>query len=208
MNRMESHRLGVIVALALGLSACASVSAKPVPLAKVDLQKVYGGWYIVACIPNFLDRGSVDNYDYFAPGPGGRIVEQFWTRRGGFDRPRMHLVGNIEIVPGSDNADWRVGPWPLRVPFQVLWADPDGRWLLFGEQNREWGWVYSRKPQMSDSEYAEMLGHFGRLGYDASKFLRTVQSPDQIGRAGYWSDGIRPVLPKASNEASRRASSD
>jgi hypothetical protein len=31
------------------------------------------------------------------------------------------------------------------------------------------------------------------LGYDPSKFRRFVQFPEQIGKPGFWSDGIKPI---------------
>jgi hypothetical protein len=36
-----------------------------------------------------------------------------------------------------------------------------------------------------------LLERFTALGYDRSKFVKFVQTPDQIGQPGVWSDGIR-----------------
>ena len=181
--------LGLTAALAL--TACASAGRGPTPLAKVDLKAVYGDWYIVATMPNVLERGVAESHDHFAPRAGG-VREDSEMRRGGFDRPRQHFVVAIDVLAGTNNADWRVKPfWPVRLPFQVLWVDPGGRFLLFGEQDRRWGWIYSRDQRISDQDYAAMLGRFAALGYDTSKFRRTVQFPDQIGQPGVWGDGIR-----------------
>jgi len=105
-------------------------------------------------------------------------------------------VVSIDVVPGTGNADWRVKPvWPLRLPFQIFYVDPDYRFVLFGEQDRQWGWIYSRERTISEADFAALLDRFKALGYDTSKFRRFVQSPDQIGKPGFWSDGIKPIAP-------------
>jgi hypothetical protein len=51
-------------------------------------------------------------------------------------------VGRIQVLPETDNADWRVKPiWPVSLPFKIVYVDPDYRYVLFGEQNRSWGWL-------------------------------------------------------------------
>ena len=190
MSLVRTRRTWALAALTVALVACVSAHPKPVPLAKVDLEQVYGGWYIVATMPNMLERGVIESYDHFAPRPRG-IREDYYMRRGGFERKRQHFTVDIDVHPGSNNADWRVRLMgPVRLPFQVLWVDPDGRFLLFGEQDRNWGWIYSRQPRISDEDYAAMLGRFAALGYDTTRFRRTVQFPEQIGRSGFWSDGV------------------
>jgi apolipoprotein D and lipocalin family protein len=150
-----------------------------------------GGWYIVATIPNFLERGMVEGYDVFSAGTQGQIQEDFFMRSGGFDRERKHYVVDIKILADGSNADWRVHPiWPFSLPFQIYYVDPQYQFVLFGEQNRKWGWIYSRTQTLSDADYQSLLARFSALGYDKSLFRRLVQTPEQIGKAGFWSDGI------------------
>ena len=48
---------------ALLLQACAATNP-PIPLAsKVDLKAIQGGWYIVATIPNWFEKGMVAPYE-------------------------------------------------------------------------------------------------------------------------------------------------
>jgi apolipoprotein D and lipocalin family protein len=115
------------------------------------------------------------------------------VRDGGFDKDRDHLVTDIEVLPGTGNADWRVKPfWPVSLPFQVLYVDPQYRFVLFGEQDHSLGWIYAREKTISDSDFQFLLDRFRDLGYDASQFRKVIQLPEQIGKQGFWSDGIRP----------------
>ena len=178
------------------LAACVGIPSKgDVPLAKVDLQRMYGGWYIVATIPNALERGIVGSYDVFSPGKAALSVhEDYYMQSGGFSGPKRHVGGDIiRVQPGGGNADWRVKPiWPISLPFQIVYVDPDYRFALFGEQDRKWGWIYSRTQTLSRADYERLLEKFRELGWDTSLFRRVVQTPDQLGAPGFWSEGVKP----------------
>jgi apolipoprotein D and lipocalin family protein len=124
--------------------------------------------------------------------PKGDIREDFYFRRGGFGGKQRHATTTISIRPNTGAADWRVHIGPLSLPFQVLYVDPDYRFALFGEQNRKLGWIYGRGPAPSDADYNALLGRFQALGYDTAKFRKFVQTPDQIGQPGFWTDGVKP----------------
>lgn len=190
-NRKRAVALAALVA---SLSACSTASVRPLELAKdVDLEKVYGGWYIVATIPNWFEKGMVAPYDELAPRPDKDIREDFYVRQGSFAAPRKHFTVHDWIVPGSGNATWRVQVfWPLRLPFLMVYADPSYRYLLWGEENRRLGWIYSRTPEIDDETYRRLLSVFSERGYDSSLFRRVVQVPSQIGKEGFWNDGIKP----------------
>lgn len=181
-----------VVLLAAACAAFNDPTKGDLPLATVDLQRMYVGWYIVATIPNRLERGIVGSYDVFSPGETpGLLREDFYMWRGNVTGPKSHFEGCIQVLPGSDNADWRVKPiWPVSLPFKIVYVDPDYRYVLFGEQNRRWGWIYSRTQTISDADYGSLMDEFHKLGWDTSLFRRVVQTPDQVGAQGFWSDGI------------------
>jgi apolipoprotein D and lipocalin family protein len=191
----KRRRLGLALAaltlMAAGLQGCAT-AGKPLPLAYVDMNRMYGGWYLIATLPNSFERGLVGPYDVYSRRPDGDIREDFYTRRGGFDAPLKHFIVHDWVRPGTHNAHWRVQViWPINLPFLVLYTDPDYRFVLFGEDSRALGWIYSRTPRISDADYQALLARFQAAGYDASKFRKFVQAPDQIGQPGFWSDGIK-----------------
>ena len=176
----------------IALVAGATSAASPLPLApQVDIPRIYGGWYIVATIPNAFEKGMVAPYDVYSARPGGGVREDFYMRRGGFSSPRKHFVVHDWVRPGSNGAHWRVQVlWPINLPFLVLHVDPDYRFVTFGEENRKLGWIYSRTPTIDDADYARLLAGFAAAGYDPSAFRKIVQTPDQIGKPGFWSDKI------------------
>jgi apolipoprotein D and lipocalin family protein len=171
------------------IPGCAS--PPELPLAKVDLPLMYGRWYIVATVPNWFEKGMVAPRDYFSARPDGDIEEDFYLRRGSFDAPEKHFVVHDWVRAGSGNAHWRVQIfWPIDLPFLVLDVDPDYQYALFGENDRSLGWIYARQPLLSEAKYQALLARFTALGYDASRFRKVVQLPEQIGMPGFWSDDI------------------
>jgi apolipoprotein D and lipocalin family protein len=185
--------LFVSAVAALGGGLAAAATRPPLTLApQVDVSRMYGGWYIIATIPNSFERGMVAPYDVYSARPDGGVREDFYAQRGGFGAKRRHFVVHDWVRPGSHGAHWRVQIlWPINLPFLVLYVDPDYRYALFGEENRAVGWIYSRTPVVDDAAYAALLTHFAAEGYDTSRFRRIVQRPDQIGKPGFWSDGIK-----------------
>jgi apolipoprotein D and lipocalin family protein len=165
---------------------------RPVPLARqVELDRMYGGWYIVATIPNWFEKGLVNPYDVYSPRPDGDIKEEFYLQRGSFAAARTRHEVHDRVQPNSGNARWRVQIfWPLNLPFLVLYVDPQYRYALFGEDSRNLGWIYARSPEISDADYRDLLARFAADGYDTGKFIKFVQKPGDIGKPGYWSDGI------------------
>jgi len=179
----------ILIALAAGAWAEA-----PLPLApNVDLARVYGGWHIIATMPNSFERGMVAPYDVYAPGAKGEVREDFYVQRGSFGAPRKHFTVRDFIAPSTGNAHWRVQViWPLKLPFLMLYLDPGGRYILWGEDSRKLGWVYARETDIPDADYRDLMQRFAVLGFDTTKFRKIVQHPNQIGAPGYWSDGIKP----------------
>jgi apolipoprotein D and lipocalin family protein len=166
----------------------------PLPLApEVDLNRMYGGWYIVATIPNWFEKGMVNPYDVYSPRPDGDIREEFYLQKGGFVAPRHRYEVHDWVRPGTGNAHWRVQIfWPVNLPFLVLYVDPDYRYAMYGEESRDLGWIYARSPDIPDADYQALLKRFADLGYDPSRFVKLVMKPSDIGKSGYWSDGITP----------------
>jgi len=181
--------------IGVGAPGCAAVSdtrQPPIPLADVDMNRMYGGWYLIATLRNGFEKGMVTPYDVYSKRPDGDIREDFYVRRGSFQAPVEHFVVHDWVRPGTHNAHWRVQiVWPVNLPFLVLYADPQYRYVLFGEQNRKLGWIYARTPEIPEADYQALLGQFRALGYDTGGFVKFVQTPAQIGQPGVWSDGIK-----------------
>jgi apolipoprotein D and lipocalin family protein len=134
----------------------------------------------------------VEPFDVYSRRADGAIREDFYVRRGSVEAPQKHYTVHDWVEPGKHNAYWRVQFGPISLPFLILYVDPDYRYVLFGEQNRNLGWVYSRLPDVPDADWEMLMQRFRSVGYEPSRFRKFIQHRDQVGIVGFWSDGIRP----------------
>jgi lipocalin len=65
MRPFERKTIALIASLATPVANLiwSQALATPIPLAKVEIDRMYGGWYIVATIPNSFEKGIVAPYD-------------------------------------------------------------------------------------------------------------------------------------------------
>ena len=54
-----------------------------------------------------------------------------------------------------------------------------------GYKNKSLGWIFARKPELTEEKYREMLARFEAQGFDSSKFRRVPQKPEEIGKPGF-----------------------
>lgn len=169
----------VLVALTSVLAACASDPDTRKPIlrshAKVDLQRYKGVWFIIANIPYFAENGKVMTRDEYALRPDGKIDNDYVFRRS-FDAADTSWHGVATVVPGTDNAQWRVKFWGvLDADYLVIEVAPDYSWALVGHPKRKYGYVFSRQPRMDDALYRQLLEKLAGYGYTTSRLQKVPQ---------------------------------
>ena len=192
---MKFARLCVILVASLLVGACATTPPNPNPranealrLAKVDLPRYMGRWYLIANIPYFGEKNYVASRAEWVLREDGKIADAYIGRKGGFDQPETRREFVDTVVPGTDNAHWSVRLfWPITVSQLTLYVDDNYESTLLGYPGKSLGWIFARKPEMSDAQYRELLEKFDQQGYDISRFKRVPQKPEQIGQPGFQS---------------------
>lgn len=160
------------------LAACAGPADTPLRLAPyVDLERYFGRWTIIANIPYFAEAGNVDGQVEYRRRPDGDIADIYDAREKGFGSPLVRREGRAYVVPGTNNAMWRVTfLWPIFVSYPILHVDEGYTTALIGYPDRSLGWVFSRERSMAEPAYQALLGRFAGQGYDTSQFRRVPQS--------------------------------
>ena len=117
---------------------------------------------MIATIPNWFEKGIVEPTDVYSRRPDGDIQEDFTFRPGNFSAPPKHYTVHDWVVPGTGNSHWRVQiVLADPPPFHVLWVDPDGRYILFGEEDRKLGWIFAREASIPEADYRALLDRLG-----------------------------------------------
>ncbi len=159
------------------LTGCATTARPPLKtVARVDLDRYLGDWYVIANIPYLLENGKVATLDRYARRPDGKMDNIFIFRKGSFDAPEQQWRGISWVHNRETNAEWRVQfIWPFRVPYLVIDLDPDYRWAVIGHPSRNYLWVLARGRSLPDDVFAGILGRAADQGYDVSRVAKVPQ---------------------------------
>ncbi len=198
-------RLAIALLAAFWLTACAGVQLKPdstVPLAKdVDLARYMGDWYVIAHIPTDRDATSHNAMENYTLNADGSIATTYRNRLDGFGGKQKLLTPTAFVVPNTGNALWGMRfqvpgtgiPWPAQFEYRIAHVEPASgsapyAATIIARSQKDFLWLFSRQPQMSDAELARYTQLIASWGYDVSKLSRVPQQ---------WpnpADGSVPVL--------------
>lgn len=199
MPLAASRTLALVLAAVVFFLPAARAEPLPVPLvAEVDLQRYLGDWYLIAHIPTSRDVGAHNAQENYALATDGSIDITYRNRLGGFDGRHKLMTPKAHIVPGSNNALWKVvfgWYWPFRYEYRIAHLEPDYSTVIVARAKRDFLWLFSRSPQMEEGALARYRELAASWGYDVSRLERVPQQ---------WpnpADGAMPVLEAAPAEA-------
>ncbi|MGQ0529237.1 MAG: lipocalin family protein [Panacagrimonas sp.] len=176
-------------------TGCAHLSAaKPsaVPLApQVELDRYAGDWYLIAHIPTSRDVGAHNATEHYALRPDGGIGITYRNRLGGFDGKHKLMTPVAKVIDNSGNALWGVRfgwYWPFWYEYRIAHVEADYSVAIVARSKRDFIWLFSRQPQMSDAALARYSALIASWGYESGRIERVPQQwPNPV-------DGATPVL--------------
>jgi apolipoprotein D and lipocalin family protein len=169
-----------LIPLSLLLAGVALAAADKPPVQTVpdvDLKRYAGVWHEIARYPNwFQKKCASDVTATYTLRPDGKITVLNQCRT---------ADGNIKKATGTAKLADKDGPnsklkvtffWPFYGDYWIIALDPEYRWVLVGAPGRDYLWVLSRTPQLSDDVYAQILEKAKAQGFDVGKLVKTRQS--------------------------------
>jgi len=182
----RNRLLAALLAPALtALAACQSTRYPPLPtVAKVDLPRFMGDWYVIANIPTIIERGAHNAIESYALAPDGSIATTFTFRDGSFDGKRKQYNPRGFIVDRTSNALWGMRfIWPIKADYRITYLNDDYTQTVIGRQKRDYVWIMARTPAIPAADYDRLLGLLAAQGYDITKVQRVPQRwPDSTSR--------------------------
>jgi apolipoprotein D and lipocalin family protein len=158
-------------------------SSAPVQtVAKVDLQRYAGKWYEIARYPNRFQKQCAGNVtaNYIITAEGKLdVINQCKKKNGELQTAKA----DGKVVDKQTNAKLKVrfAPSFLSIlPF--VWGDywiidlaPDYSYAVVSDSKRDYFWILSREPQMSETLYAQIMERAKSKGFDPTRAVRTAQ---------------------------------
>jgi apolipoprotein D and lipocalin family protein len=177
MKRRSTLTAALLAPVITLLAACQSAPQPDLPtVAKVDLPRFMGDWYVIANIPTFIERGAHNAIESYALAPDGTIATTFTFRADSFDGKRKRYNPRGFIVDRESNALWGMRfIWPIKADYRITHVSDDYTQTVIGRQKRDYVWIMARTPEIPAADYDRLLALVEAQGYDISKVQRVPQ---------------------------------
>ncbi len=172
---------------ALTLLVMTGCSASLPPLKtvdRVDINRFMGSWYVIACIPTFIETEAYNGIETYKLEPDGSIDTVFTFNKGGSDGPPRHYNPRGFIVDKVNNSTWGMRfVWPIKAEYLITHLNENYTQTVIGRNKRDYVWIMARTPQIPDQDYRKLVNDLNAQGYDISKLRKVPQHwPDTAGR--------------------------
>jgi apolipoprotein D and lipocalin family protein len=172
--------------LVISLLFAAGCSASLAPLKtveKVDIVRFMGQWYVIACIPTFIETESYNGIETYRLEPDGSIDTVFTFNKGGFDGPRKRYNPRGFIGDRVNNSTWGMQfLWPFKSEYLITYLKDDYSQTVIGRNKRDYVWIMARTPQIPEEDYQRLVRELAAQGYDLTKLRLVPQRRDSGAR--------------------------
>ena len=174
---MQSLRALCVLAAAIVAAGCESIPERPMStVARVDLQRFMGDWFVIASIPTFIESGAHNAVESYVLDADGTIATTFTFRDGGFDGAIKRYRPRGFVLDRSSNAVWGMQfIWPIKAEYRIAWLAEDYSRTVIARQRRDYAWIMARTPELPEAQYQELVTFLADQGYDVSKLRKVPQ---------------------------------
>jgi apolipoprotein D and lipocalin family protein len=178
MSRETMHALrAIFLAAVMAAGGCSSVPHPPVTqVEKVDLARFMGDWYVIACIPTWIERDAWNAVESYRLDSDGTIATTFTFRAGGYDGPGKRYTPRGYVFDRDSNAVWGMQfIWPVKADYRISYLSPDYKQTVVGREARDYVWIMARTPEIPEADYERLVQFVGAEGYDVTKLRKVPQ---------------------------------
>ena len=143
----------------------------------VDLPRFMGQWYLIATIPTAFERDAWNAVQTYTLQADGTILTSLSFHKSASDGPLKYIQAPAYVRAGSGNAIWAVRLFgPIKAQYVVAWLQFDYSMMIVARDARDYVWVFSRTPAVSEADWSAVRERVISLGYDTSKLYEVPQT--------------------------------
>ena len=168
----------MIACMSLLTSGLAGARGLPpiAPVAKVDLPRFMGDWYVIATIPTRFEKTAFNALETYTLRPDGEVATSFRFRDGAFDGKMKKIESTGYVKHGTGNAVWGVEVfWPIKAQYIVAYLKDDYSQTIIARDARDYLWVMARTPTVSQADYDALVGRAEQYGYRGADIRKVPQ---------------------------------
>lgn len=169
--------LRLLIGVAISLLAVACVTRPPMPTVEsVNLEEFMGDWYVIANIPTFIERNAYNAVENYQLGEDDVVLTTFTFNKGSFDGELKTYKPKGFVNASSNNAEWGMQfIWPIKADYRIVHLTENYQDVIIGRKARDYVWIMSRSPKISDQKFESLKKKVADLGYDASLLRKVPQ---------------------------------
>lgn len=166
----------IILIIALLISGTMLSARKLKTVDYVDIPRFMGDWYVIAVIPNIIEKNVVNSIESYSLNEDGTIAVRYTYRKGGPQGKEKLMRPKGKIYDTKTNAEWRMRVfWPFWAKFMIIDLAEDYRYTVIGVPNRKFLWIMSRSPKLAEADYSAILKRLKKQDYDLDKIKKIPQ---------------------------------
>lgn len=144
----------------------------------VDLGRYLGTWYEIASFPQSFQRGCTGTTATYTLRDDGELDVINRCRLDSLDGKEKVARGRARLVDRTTNAKLEVSFFrPFWGPYWIIDLAQDYSYAVVGHPGRDYLWILSRTPTMSEPTYKTIVTRLKDQGYETSRLVRTLQGP-------------------------------
>jgi apolipoprotein D and lipocalin family protein len=148
----------------------------------VDINRFMGDWYVIACIPTFIETEAYNAVESYEWAGGNRVETTFTFNKGALDGPQKTYTPT-GFVSEESNAVWGMRfIWPIKAEYRIVYVDEAYSQTIIGRTKRDYVWLMARTPDMPEADYQDLLTIVEQEGYDLSQIRRIPHGQGSTSR--------------------------
>lgn len=180
---MKKIILTLVFLVTAQTQAMAQKSMPPVQTVdSVDLQQYLGKWYEIAAIPQSFQKQCIGNTTAVYDNAEGGLISVVNTCDTAKGTPSV-ANGRAKIVDKKSNSKLKVTfvnlfGWQFLLggDYWILAIGENYSYAIVGAPGRDYAWILSRTPQMSQDKINEAHQVLVQQGFDTCKILTSIQT--------------------------------
>ena len=172
----------VLTIALLMLTGCGASLPPLKTVDKVDIKRFMGPWYVIACIPTYIETEAYNGVETYTLNPDGTIDTVFTFNKGGFDGPLKRYNPRGFIVDTVNNSTWGMQfIWPIKAEYLITHLSAEYTLTVIGRTKRDYVWIMARTPQIPEADYSRLVQELKEQGYDIGKLRKVPQQWSKDG---------------------------
>ena len=158
------------------LIGCAPMQGRLKTVERLDLKQYMGRWFVIACIPVFIEAKAYNEVEEYKLLPDGSIDTLLTFNQGGFDGQPKRFNPRGFVVDRVNNSTWKMQfIWPLKAEYLITYIADDYSQTIVSRNSRDYVWLMARTPQIPQADYERLVQEIKSQGYNIKKLRQVPQ---------------------------------